>query len=165
MRNFFSEPFSSCSLIVWGSEREGGEGEVFKARGDILREIPIPRPEFSPQHRQEGRDAPTPEHLPTSTFPTSLLPLLGAFLKVISRAILAAGCWFFPPPKRNLLANTEHIIAACDRSSQPPFSAKGAQSSSSKDKNQLRHKPPELIPHFQHPPVGRIWGRKVKKKL
>lgn len=28
----------------------------------------------------------------------------------------------------------------------------------------LRHKPPELISHFQHPPGGQIWGRKVKKR-
>lgn len=165
MRNFFSEPFSSCSLIVWGSEREGGEGEVFKARGDILREIPIPGRNFHPSIARRVGTPPPPSIFPPPPSPPPFSPSSELFSRLFPGLFWQPAVGLLPPPKRNLLANTEHIIAACDRSSQPPFSAKGAQSSSSKDKNQLRHKPPELIPHFQHPPVGRIWGRKVKKKL
>lgn len=145
MGSFFSESSAfpsatSCCPVVWGSERVRGEGEISKPGitfpGEILFhfEFSEPQPGFSPQQRQEGPDAPTHEHLPTSTFPPpfALSPRSpGAFPRLFPGIFWHPGVGFSPPNRNLLLVNAEHVIAACDRSSQPPFSAEGAQNCSS----------------------------------
>lgn len=158
MGSFFSESSAfpsatSCCPVVWGSERVRGEGEISKPGitfpGEILFhfEFSEPQPGFSPQQRQEGPDAPTHEHLPTSTFPTSLRsfsPLPGGLPKVISRDILAPGCWFFPskpkPPPCQRRARNCCLRSLLAASIFRRGSTELLQSSSTGE-NQLQHKP------------------------